>query len=436
MVVQTQRDYMKQWRDEKRGKYIERLIGGYAKLMEDGHTTRCPVCQVGKAAWRCKDCGDKRVLCVLCFRDRHLTNLFHRVEKWNGRYFQRGALWQVGVRIYVGHQGKPCPKSADSLADTRGFDGRSTATDGHSDIGTSAKIELEDIMEEARNLGAKFQMDAQGLLMEIDNILSRPESDRDQRQHQIVAALLETFGERRVGMIHHWIQITAKAEREADELQAHADRESAEQETGQKTEGWTFDPLMADIPLADELADDAEEWEDERDGPHTGTVPRFMPMAPTRNGSGNDFVTIVHNNGFHSLPIVWCDCDGRSCDRDLQLLDLDLYPATYDNVKTIFTFACLDDHRFSNLECKSSHYEYHQKLKRLTCPEYPDRAPDRYNELRRVTRQWRNLKYRKWFWIMDNRKADRGEMALFCAACPQVGVNLPPDWKADYESNP
>jgi hypothetical protein len=363
-------------------------------------------------------------------------NLFHRVEKWNGRYFQRGALWQVGVKIYVGHQGKPCPRSADSLADTRGFDGRSTAEYGHSHIVTSAKFELEQVMQEAGNLAANFQTDAQGLLMEIDTILRCPEPDRDKRQQDMVGALLETFGEKRVGMIRQWTESVAKAEREAEELQAHADQQSAQQETGQKADTWTFDPLMANIPLAEELADDADEWEDEQEVPERGKIPRFISFAPSRNRGGNDFITIVHNNGFHSLPIVWCDCDGRSSDRDLQLLDLHLYPATYDNPKTVFTFACLDDHRYSNLECKSSHYEYHQKLKRLTCPEYPDRAPDRYPELRRVTRQWRNLKYRKWFWLTSDRKPERGEMALFCAACPQVGVNLPPDWEADYQSNP
>lgn len=29
----------------------------------------------------------------------------------------------------------------------------------------------------------------------------------------------------------------------------------------------------------------------------------------------------------------------------------------------------------------------------------------------------------------------RGEMALFCAACPQPGINLPDGWEADYSVN-
>jgi hypothetical protein len=32
--------------------------------------------------------------------------------------------------------------------------------------------------------------------------------------------------------------------------------------------------------------------------------------------------------------------------------------------------------------------------------------------------------------------AKRGEMALFCAACPQEGINLPAEWEATYAANP
>jgi len=57
-------------------------------------------------------------------------------------------------------------------------------------------------------------------------------------------------------------------------------------------------------------------------------------------------------------------------------------------------------------------------------------------ELRRVSRQWQNLKYRKWFWLLDNEQAGRGEMALFCAACPQNGINLPVGWQDDFAKYP
>ena len=186
--------------------------------------------------------------------------------------------------------------------------------------------------------------------------------------------------------------------------------------------------------LAEGLEDD--DWEDEDDSDGSCDLPRFLPRAPSTDGAGNPFLTVVHSNGFHSLPVVWCNCAKNDRHRDVQLLDLQLYPASYTNIRTVFTFSCLDNHRYDNLECKSSHYQYHSKLRRLTCPDYPDASPNRIAELRRVTRQWRNLKYRKWFWMMQESDAQRGAAVFFCPACPQPGINLPPNWKQEYAANP
>ncbi|KAI5982238.1 hypothetical protein EDD15DRAFT_2378086 [Pisolithus albus] len=62
---------------------------------------------------------------------------------------------------------------------------------------------------------------------------------------------------------------------------------------------------------------------------------------------------------------------------------------------------------------------------------------DRYRELMRVSRLWRDLKHRKWFGFGHDTELDPGEggLALFCPAFPQPGINLPPDWKAQYDSN-
>jgi hypothetical protein len=56
---------------------------------------------------------------------------------------------------------------------------------------------------------------------------------------------------------------------------------------------------------------------------------------------------------------------------------------------------------------------------------------NRYRELLRCTRQWRNLKARKWngFGQNDNREPGPGQLTMTCPACPQPGLNLPEDWK-------
>jgi hypothetical protein len=50
---------------------------------------------------------------------------------------------------------------------------------------------------------------------------------------------------------------------------------------------------------------------------------------------------------------------------------------------------------------------------------------DRYRELMRVARQWRQLKTMKWHGF-GHRSDDpsTGELALFCPACPQPGINV------------
>jgi hypothetical protein len=51
----------------------------------------------------------------------------------------------------------------------------------------------------------------------------------------------------------------------------------------------------------------------------------------------------------------------------------------------------------------------------------------------RVSRQWRDLQTRKRFgWGHSFEGAPGlGDLALFCPACPQPGINLPEGWESD-----
>ncbi|CAA7269133.1 unnamed protein product [Cyclocybe aegerita] len=195
------------------------------------------------------------------------------------------------------------------------------------------------------------------------------------------------------------------------------------------------DAATRDLPPAWDI--DEEEWEDEAaEGTPKGPLPRLFPRHPSQDAARNPFITLVHTNGFHHLPIVWCRCQGEQPTRDLQLLDQRLYPATSVRTETIFTFEVLDDFRLEHLECKTTAYQYHHKLCRLTYPACPQYSPNRYADLRRISRQWRNLKLHKWFSISPSNPTRRGNMALFCAACPQPGINLPVGWEQLQEKNP
>ena len=60
---------------------------------------------------------------------------------------------------------------------------------------------------------------------------------------------------------------------------------------------------------------------------------------------------------------------------------------------------------------------------------------DLYNEFHQMTHLWRWMKKLKWARYGHNGKnpsnVEPGELANYCPACPQPGINLPEDWKDD-----
>jgi hypothetical protein len=54
---------------------------------------------------------------------------------------------------------------------------------------------------------------------------------------------------------------------------------------------------------------------------------------------------------------------------------------------------------------------------------------NRYRELMTISREWRDLLLRKHFGFGHDLdlKPSIGDLALFCPACPQPGINLPAD---------
>ncbi|KAG2109049.1 uncharacterized protein F5147DRAFT_652614 [Suillus discolor] len=145
-------------------------------------------------------------------------------------------------------------------------------------------------------------------------------------------------------------------------------------------------------------------------------------------------VTIVHSSGVFTHNVLWCHCQG-SDPQHLQLLRAQLFPASSTRPRTVFTFEVLDHFLIDALECKTSARSFFEKLTRLTNNAFPDTVPDRYRELMRVSRLWRDLKNRKWFGFGHNMKSGPGpgDLALFCPSCPQPGINMPLDWEQKYE---
>ncbi|KAI6020540.1 hypothetical protein EDC04DRAFT_2869910 [Pisolithus marmoratus] len=138
-------------------------------------------------------------------------------------------------------------------------------------------------------------------------------------------------------------------------------------------------------------------------------------------------MTIVHTEGIFTHQISGCNCPGSDpIQWHLELLWQRLFPASISKPKTAFTFDVLDHFLIDALECKTSAMSFYQKLKRFTNNAFPERVPDRYRELMRVSRLWRDLKHRKWFGFGHDTEQDPGDggLALFCPACPQPAQHM------------
>jgi hypothetical protein len=223
-------------------------------------------------------------------------------------------------------------------------------------------------------------------------------------------------------------------------------------------------------------------WEDDLAGSlhGRGNIPRMDAFK-------NPFVRIIHVNGVHHLPLITCSCRGAD-QIPADLMFHGLVPTTFSQFRTLATSEVLDHIRYTNLDLKASTWQYHRLLRRQTQPLPVEGNIYLYKELRRLSREWRWMKKLKWagyghgtflnearqqwtadtanvqsttvpsgtgpgtgpgpIWSMqesvniveasqlpidlgDPLQPKAGSMANFCAACPQVGVNLCPDWDKD-----
>jgi hypothetical protein len=171
--------------------------------------------------------------------------------------------------------------------------------------------------------------------------------------------------------------------------------------------------------------------------------------------SGNPLITVVNQTGVFNMEVLFCVCPNAGT-RDEQLLQSGLFPSSFKQIETAFTFSVLDDFLADNLECKTTAQQYYSKLQSITNRMFPHIVPvchaashktmyhvlmisiqNLYKQLLRASRQWRDLK--SWMQSglghrLEGDSPPDGSMAVFCPACPQPGINLPEDWKERYNS--
>ncbi|KAH9005829.1 hypothetical protein EDB86DRAFT_2783468, partial [Lactarius hatsudake] len=76
-------------------------------------------------------------------------------------------------------------------------------------------------------------------------------------------------------------------------------------------------------------------------------------------------ITVVDRSGIHEIGVSWCCCP-EAPEHEMQLMMAGLFPATFCNPKTVFTFWVLEDFHLDNLECKTTPSQFFSCLWRLT----------------------------------------------------------------------
>src|SRR5258705_4494094 len=167
---------MKLWLTEKRENYMKKIIE--MKAGPQAQDPVCPGCRVGKDSWRYKDCANKKAVCMLCCRNAHKHDLFHYVEKWNGRFYLQGALWQVGVKIHLGHDGKPCPWSTAALFGLNEY----------------IQVQQNDLGGVLFQVAEQFGLPQSEVLQKISNTLEHANGSIPQLEHDVLCVSAEKAG--------------------------------------------------------------------------------------------------------------------------------------------------------------------------------------------------------------------------------------------------
>ena len=333
-----------------------------------------------------------------------MDNPMHRVQRWTGTHFRAAELWEVGTYVLVPHH------TGEHLCDTL----------------SAQKRHLEEF-ERQKDTAEQEHIERSGRPAPMDQS-AQPSTSRSRSDDES----------------QRW-EIPQNTQGRSDPSET-LDEEAFEKYLDDLREGRDHvDPMDESLFLAE--ADDTATV-DHADANVRG-LPHYLDQSSTNITFGaeegstqmprvdmfhNSYVRIVHTNGLHHLAMVSCQCRGADL-LPLDLIACRLLPASFVNIRTLFSTQLLDQFRLCNLELKASAYQFYQLLRRLTSPMAPAEVVDLYNEFRRMTRLWRWMKKLKWAGFGHNGKTAKnvtsGELANYCPACPQPGINLPDNWKED-----
>ncbi|KAG2111751.1 hypothetical protein DEU56DRAFT_935828 [Suillus clintonianus] len=96
--------------------FLEEML----RLEGRGGLRKAPCSSCGNACpqYQCQDCFGVDLRCSSCITVAHQRHPLHRLQKWNGNYFERVTLKSLGLRIQLGHAlNEKCPNPRQAFND-------------------------------------------------------------------------------------------------------------------------------------------------------------------------------------------------------------------------------------------------------------------------------------------------------------------------------
>ncbi|VDB96059.1 unnamed protein product [Peniophora sp. CBMAI 1063] len=204
------------------------------------------------------------------------------------------------------------------------------------------------------------------------------------------------------------------------------------------------DPRFGSEPLDEGEVESGAAPLDDYTEPWTRRPASVPPVRPCHSREaeydprGLRALTICHDNGIHAIGVQFCACSGAAA-RDLQLIAKGIYPASRKDPSTGFTFRCLDRFLIDNLESDTAAESFARKLQRLSIPDNPDLAPNRYPELIRCGREYRAIVQliEHGFSHQDLtnwQPPGQGDLIYKCVICPSPEENMRNGWETKDNS--
>lgn len=88
--------------------YLSILLDSEAPEQQD----KCTLCLQADSEIRCLSCIGHHGWCRTCSVKAHQSLPFHRLQRWNGRFYEVISLQDLGFTLNLGHNGDVCPLSA------------------------------------------------------------------------------------------------------------------------------------------------------------------------------------------------------------------------------------------------------------------------------------------------------------------------------------